>query len=162
MRSRVCFYSLTGTTRLLAEALAARTVADMCEIRCPRYSEGAWVYLRGGWDALRGARPPVDADTADEPVDCLLIGGPVWAGRPAPPLMSFLAGLSAPPDRIGIFMTGADDPEKSAARRSIPKVLGREPDAWLMMRAGDVRRGAHSDEIEDFLRDLSMHSDPKG
>jgi hypothetical protein len=156
MRTRIVYYSRNGTTRLLAEALAARLVADVSEIQCGAYGLGLFGYLRAGRDAMRKARPAIRVDPPAEPVDCLLIGTPIWAGMPAAPVQSYLAAQPSLPERVGVFITSGGPPPHPKAQAEIGRLLARAPDAWLMMRDTDVKRGAHSDEIGEFIRELAL------
>lgn len=163
MHSRVVYYSRGGTTRLLAEALAARLVAELSEITCKKYKPGLIGYLSAGRDAMRGATPPITVEPESEPPDCLLIGTPVWAGKPAAPVQSFMAGLQELPARVGVFITSGGPPPQPNAQARVSELLGRAPDAWLMLQEGDVKAGTHMDAIDDFLRDLAGHvSHPGG
>ncbi|MDJ0628598.1 MAG: hypothetical protein QNJ44_10100 [Rhodobacter sp.] len=158
MRSRVVYYSRTGATRLLAEALAARTVAESAEITCARYGTGLWGWFQAGRSSWRRDRPAITYDRADDTPDCLLVGSPVWSGVIAAPVRSYLSEISDFPERVGLFLTSEGPPPHPEAEAEIKTLLGRAPDALLAMRAEDVRAGRHMDEIDDFLRDLAMHA----
>ncbi|MDJ0825382.1 MAG: hypothetical protein QNJ16_07760 [Rhodobacter sp.] len=157
MRTRVVFYSRTGITRLLAEALAARTVAETAEITCDRYGPGLWGWLQAGRASWRRQRPAISYAPPGEAPDCLLVGSPVWSGVLAAPVRSYLAGLSELPPRVGLFLTAGGPPPQDQAAAEATALLGRAPDGLLVMHAEDVQAGRHMDEIEDFLRDLTMH-----
>jgi hypothetical protein len=92
MRPLVVIYSVTGNTRLVGQLLAKDLEAPIVEITCPRYEGGLLAHLRQAWDIFTGATPPISLPPAVdlEHIDLLVVGGPVWAGRPAPPLRSFL------------------------------------------------------------------------
>ncbi len=155
MKSRIVYYSRTGTTRLLAEALAARTLGELAEITCTRYPTGFWGWLRAGRDSSRGWQPPIDYDRASDRPDCLIIGSPVWSGTLAAPVRSYLAQLADAPERVGLFLTSDDPPPHDKARNDTAALLGRAPDGWLTLQGADVRAARHMDEVEDFLRDLT-------
>ncbi len=80
---------------------------------------------------------------------------------PAAPVQAYLAGLKEVPARVGIFITSGGPPPHPKAQAEIARLLGRAPDAWLMMVNKDVQRGTHTDEIDEFLRDLLVLRDPK-
>lgn len=141
MRSLVVYYSRSGATRLLVEALAARLVADCCEIRSAYYRPALFGYLAAGRDGMRGATPPITIETPATRPDCLLIGAPIWAGRIAAPVNSYIAGLRESPPTVGVFVTSGGPPPHPAAQTAIGKRLGRAPDAWVMLRDTDVRSG---------------------
>lgn len=106
MRSLVVVYSLTGNTRLVGQLLASELDAPMVEIVCPRYKGGFPGHLRQVWDIFNGATPPIGmpSDLYLESFDLLIAGGPVWAGRPAPPLRSFVA-RARQEGRLAVFLT---------------------------------------------------------
>ncbi len=155
MQSRIVYYSRTGTTRLLADAISARLVAEEAEITCTRYGPGLFGYLRAGRDSMRGTRPEIAIELSDEKPDCLIVGGPVWAGTLAAPVRSYIAQLSHLPERIGVFLTSGGPPPHPKAKDELRALLGRAPDAMLWLRAADVREGRHMDEVEDFFRELT-------
>lgn len=66
MRTLVIYYSRTGTTRKVAQALADMLGADTAEIRCERYGVGGLGYIRAAYDSVRGARPAIVIPTAVE------------------------------------------------------------------------------------------------
>jgi len=155
MRSRIVFYSRTGTTRLLADAISARLVAEEAEITCPRYGAGIGGWLRAGRDSLRAARPEIAVELTDEVPDCLVIGGPVWAGTIAAPVRSYIARLARLPDRVGVFLTSGGPPPHRKASDELRQLLGRAPESLLCLRGADVRQGRHMDEVDDFFRELT-------
>ena len=92
MKSLVVYYSLTGKTKLVAQAIAEALNATLVEITETKPRKlGAFVYLIGGFGAVmnRGSKiNPVNVDLKE--YDRIFIGSPTWASRPAPAINSFI------------------------------------------------------------------------
>jgi flavodoxin len=79
MKILVVYYSKTGTTRKLAERIAAQLNADVESIVDTKKRSGLIGWLVGGRDGMRKISTtidPVSKNAAD--YDLVLIGGPLW------------------------------------------------------------------------------------
>jgi flavodoxin len=118
----VVFYSRTGNTRRAAERLAKALDADLEEIREARDRAGMAGFLRSGYEAVARQCPPIlPPRKAPRDYARVVLGTPVWAGRMASPVRSFLQGHGQDLRRLALFATcgaaGADAaPDESAAR----------------------------------------------
>ena len=92
MNDLVVFYSLTGKTRIVAQAIAEEIGATILEVEESRArTSGFLVYLTGGFAAFANRASkikPVAVDVSQ--YDRVFIGSPVWASRPAPAVNSFI------------------------------------------------------------------------
>lgn len=127
MQTVIVVYSRSGRSLRIAEMLAARTQARLCRIDCPRY-RGPWGWLRGWRDARRGYLPEIDVVPEIGAADLLILGGPVWAGRFAPPLRSLMAEARRLPPVAGVFAT----------RNRINSTLPLEDDLVALAAAGST------------------------
>ena len=117
MKSLVVYYSLTGKTKLAAQAIAEALNATLVEIEERRPIPMPFVYLSGGFRAFMnwGSKiKPVDVDLKQ--YERVFIGSPMWAYRPAPAINSFIyqtnfEGRSV----IPFFTMGGDNSEKALA-----------------------------------------------
>lgn len=155
MKSLVVYYSLTGKTKLAAQAIAEALNATPVEIEEKRPIPFPFVYLSGGFRAFtnRGSRiKPVDIDVKQ--YERVFIGSPIWAYRPAPAINSFiyqsnLEGRSV----IPFFTMGGDNAEKAVANiaakieNSQGKVTGsfaitsyKVPDEEIIARAKEAAK----------------------
>lgn len=153
MTARIVVYSLTGTTRSVGRMLADRLGGELSEIRCDRYRPGAFGFARGILDSLLALRPPVEGPRLGPGDDLLVIGAPVWAGRPAPPLRSWLAGRPALPARIGLFVTAGGSGSAGALEEMRRLLGGRPVAATLALREAEVRAGTPAG-LEAFVAEL--------
>jgi hypothetical protein len=105
-KTAVLFYSRTGNTRMIAEAIAAAIGAALIELHLLRSElDAGFVGLPQAvlW-ALLGSPPIVDPpEVVEEEYDLLFVGTPVWFGRPAAPLRRFLAEGRVQAKRIAVF-----------------------------------------------------------
>ena len=91
MKSLVVYYTRTGNARFVAETIAAEIGADVEEVIDLKKRTGALGYLSGGSDARRGKETEI-SPTKKSPAeyDLIIVGTPVWAGRPTPAILTYL------------------------------------------------------------------------
>jgi flavodoxin len=106
MKSIVVYFSLDGNSALIAgfikEALGADSLRLELEQEIPR--QGVAKLFHGGKQVLTHQKPalkPYQLDLA--PYELVILGGPVWAGSPAPALLSFLAESSVSSKKVALF-----------------------------------------------------------
>ena len=93
VKALIIYYSRTGNTRWLAQALADQLDAEVLELKCDRYRPGPLRYLRAGYDSVKGNIPPIDLPQRNYlAYDLVLLGTPIWTSYPALPLRAFLEG----------------------------------------------------------------------
>ena len=117
MKTVIVVYSRSGRSLRIAEMLADRLGLDLCRIDCARY-QGLAGWWRGWRDARRGYLPEIQVVPEIGAADLLILGGPVWAGRFAPPLRRLMSEARRLPPVAGVFVT----------RRRIGSSLPLEPD----------------------------------
>lgn len=119
MNTAIVYYSMGGNTAWAAEQLAARLGADLVALT-PRRAypdRGLRKFLWGGKSALMGDTPPLEPCGFDPArFDRVILGTPLWAGRIAPPLRSFLAeqgGALAGKTLAAFICSGGGSPGKA-------------------------------------------------
>ena len=121
MRALVVYYSLTGTTRRVAGALAQELSAEVEDIRCTRYRTGLprgpalWLSTVG-----LGRLPAISKANGNDlsQFDIIVVGGPIWAfhavaRRSAPILRRSANRLPA----VAFFLTHGGSPPQRASER---------------------------------------------
>ncbi|MGI6555342.1 MAG: flavodoxin family protein [Bacillota bacterium] len=106
MKALVVFYSLEGHTKLLAHAVAKAAGADVLEIRPKKDipSKGFMKFFQGGGQVIRKVKPEIHPLSKDPSgYDLLFIGTPVWVGRYAPALRTFLSQVRLKDKKIVLF-----------------------------------------------------------
>ncbi|MDR2500501.1 MAG: flavodoxin [Treponema sp.] len=116
MKTAVVYYSLEGNcalaARILGEIFAFQTgeKADLFEIQTAdtKKRRGLRKFLWGGGQVLMGSKPalqPLDFDPAA--YGLVVVGTPVWAASPAPPVRAFLEKTPIRGKRIALFICHA-------------------------------------------------------
>ena len=96
MKTVNVYYSLDGNTKQAAEALAEQTGADICPIEPvkPLVSKGKPSFgniMKGGGQVTFGICPKLREFPLDlAAYDRIILGTPVWAGKCAAPVYSFV------------------------------------------------------------------------
>ena len=91
MKSLVAYYSRSNITKKLAEKIAGKTNSDIEEIISNVKYEGKIGYARAGKDAMTEKIIDIKSlkfDPAE--YDMVYIGTPVWAGKAASPVLTYL------------------------------------------------------------------------
>lgn len=117
MKKLVVYYSLTGNTKFIAEAVAKAAGADILELKTEGElikKESFMKYFWGGKKVMMEEKPallPFDKNPTD--YDLLFIGTPVWAWNFAPPLRSFFAQIKLTGKKIALFCANGGDMGKT-------------------------------------------------
>jgi flavodoxin len=154
MKTLIIYYSLSGTARAVAESLAKELSADIDEIRCARYRPGFWVFIKGSYDSATGRLPAIERPMhAPAPYDLVVIGGPMWVSRPAPPVRAYLQQAAGDLSSAAFFLTyGGSSPDK--AFREMEGLAEVAPKATLAVRQMDVEAGRIKPAVSSFAASL--------
>lgn len=128
MHAAVVYYSLEGNTRAAATKLAKRLGADVFEVRTTKAypRKGLGKFLSGGKDSLFGKAPQIEPLQMDpSSYELVVLAVPVWAGKAAAPINSFLAGRSFGQARVALMVASASGDAESCAQDLAGK-LGRD------------------------------------
>ena len=106
LRIGVIYYSFEGNTRLVAQAIAAQTGAELLELKPQKElaTHGFMKYFWGGKQAVMKEKPallPLEHRPGE--YDLIFLGTPVWAFTFAPPLQTFLADYPVHNKQIALF-----------------------------------------------------------
>jgi len=152
----IVYYSRTGITAQVAQALARTCGADVEQIEDLRPRHGAAGYLRSAWEALRqtpAAIAPPKHHPADYPF--VVLGTPVWAGHMSAPMRSYILQQRGHFHRLAVFCTmgGSSGPKVLTAMGDMCNKL---PVASLCLRQQDVLAGRHTAAVADFANELAV------
>jgi len=150
----IAYYSWTGHTRDIADAIAAALGSDVEQIREVRPRAGPIAYIRSVWEALRGraaSLEPLERDPSR--YDLTVLGTPVWAGRMSSPMRSYILQQRGKLGRIALFCSegGANGDEALA---QMAKLCGKAPVATLIVMERDLSSGAFRQKVADFTKAL--------
>ena len=93
MKTAVVYYSMLGNTAFVADKLRTELGAELVELTPVKAypDKGFRKFLWGGKSAVMAEKPKLQPYRFDaEKYDRVIIGFPVWAGRIAPPLRTFV------------------------------------------------------------------------
>lgn len=106
MKSLVVYYSRTNITKKLAEDIAGKVDADIEEIIPKVNYQGKIGYARGGKHAL--SEKIIDLENLKHDpsqYDMVYLGAPVWAGKAANPLITYMKINEGKFKNVKFFMT---------------------------------------------------------
>jgi len=153
-RVLVIYYSRTGYTRRIAEAVAAKAHATVEAIVEDRSRRGFLNYLRSGREALTGRAVPIRS-TAEDPstYDILIIGTPVWAGHVSSPVRTYLLEHRSEIRRTAFFCTqhssGADK-----VFREMASLVGQTPLATLTLNDRTIKADRYGAAVDQYVARL--------
>jgi flavodoxin len=150
----VVYYSRTGSTRKLAEALARALQADIEPIVDEKNRSGILGYLRSMFDALQKRDAPVKPmKTNPSSYDLVIIGTPIWAWSVSSPVRSYLSANRGHLPDVAFFCTmGSRGSER--AFEEMQALTGKAPRAGCAVTAREVTSDAYGAHIAQFLGQL--------
>ena len=153
-RTLVVFYSRSGTTRRIAEALAEALKCDLEEITEPKPRIGFLGYLRSLLEARRKRPSSIAPNKHDvSSYDLVVIGTPVWAWSLSSPVRAYLMATASQLPEVAFFCTfGARGSESTFAQMTA--TVGKKPRAVCAITQREALSGSHVERLLAFAKAL--------
>lgn len=161
MRTLIIYYSLSGNTKAVCEAVARSLDADIEAIVETRKRSGLSGYLQAAIDAVCGRTTAILAPRLNpSDYDLLIIGTPVWVGNISAPVKTYIQKRATTFPRIAVVCTQGG----SGADRVIKKIAqhtGRVPVSTLVVNQPEIEQSNYAASLLNFIEDLkSVRADP--
>lgn len=165
MKTIIVYYSLDGNTKSAAEALARLIEADECEIQPvkPIRSAGKPTFrtlMQGGRQATFGLCPAISEFSADlGTYDRIILGTPVWAGKPASFVRTFARKYAKRHDLTGkvtaVFtLSASGDSTKCIA--DLKKLLPNIKDSVSLADRSNSLSADNEKKLTEFAEHLKL------
>jgi len=153
MKTLTVYYSRSGNTRKVAEAISKNIGGDIEEITEPHGRGGPIGWLRSGREATGEMTASINPPKNDPAgYDLLIIGTPIWGGKLSSPVRAYLTKVAGQTKRVAYFVTmmGNDD---SATYAAMEKIAGH-PGATLSIIQDELKSSAYLDKVNKFAETL--------
>lgn len=151
MKTLVAYYSRTNITKKLALEIAEAVNADTEEIISKVNYDGKLGYVRAGKDGMTAKIIDLETlkhDPAD--YDLIYLGVPVWAGKAANPLISYIKQNEGKFSNVKFFATAGKSGFEGAFKQ-IEEFVGRSPLKTLALTTKEVKSGDYKNKLSSFL-----------
>jgi len=90
----ILYHSHSGNTRRIAKRVKVACGGDLIEVMPQKKYNALTVYVLGGYRAMKGRQDPIEQKKIDVAgYDMIVVGTPVWAGKPTPAINAAIAAL---------------------------------------------------------------------
>jgi len=116
MKTAVVFYSYDGNSAFVAQEIKTRLNADLVQLCLTDEKKRGKIasMFWGGAMVFSRKNPPLKPYNFDPAAyDLIILGTPVWAGSPAPPLKTFLSQTAITGKKLALFVCHGGGPGKS-------------------------------------------------
>lgn len=156
-RILIVYYSRTGTTRRVAQALSAALQCDIEAVTETSSRAGILGYLRSVIEARR-QQPSTDLVRASKDpslYDLVILGSPVWAWSVSSPMRAYMLANRNRFASVAFFCTcGGSGSNSTLAQMQI--LAGKAPRARLFVTARQVARQHLEPRFSEFLHALAI------
>ncbi|HNQ34869.1 MAG TPA: flavodoxin [bacterium] len=155
LRVLVVYYSWTGNTRRVAEAIARQAGAEIREIVEKQPRRGVRGWLSGARDAAR-KRPSEIEPPPEGNYDLVIVGTPVWAFTMVPAVRAFLV-QSRPRLRDLAFFCTQGSSGAEAAFREMEALGGRPPLGTLTVNVPELKDAEWEARVRKFVEEIECN-----
>jgi flavodoxin len=150
----VVYYSRTGNNRTIAESIAKQLSADIDEIIDKKNRQGKLNWLLAGKDSRAGKLTEIEYTKNPQDYDTIVIGAPIWAWNPIPPLRTYLQEVDLKGKRVAFFICSKTE----AYVKLFPQLAEITPDSEHVGNFGIIedrfRNEDYSADLEAFIEKI--------
>jgi flavodoxin len=155
MKNLVVYYSMEGNTKQAADQIAHRLNADILELKTVKKMPKSNIKIFfGGMLSVLGVCPKLEPIAINpEQYDRIILGTPVWAGKPAPAIRTFLKQYNVEKKITALFtFSGGGDNEGC-----VQYLKEKLPNLKSTIALADRRRpmaSMNDKKLEGFMEEL--------
>ncbi len=150
----VVYYSRTGNNRTIAQQIAQALSADIDEIIDKKNRQGKLNWLLAGRDSRARKLTEIEYEKNPQDYDTIIIGAPIWAWNPIPPLRTYLQQVDLKGKRVAFFICSKSD----AYIKMFPQLAEMTPDAEHVGNFGiqeeRFKNEDYSADLEAFIEKI--------
>jgi len=151
MRSLVVYYSRTGMTKKVAEAISKMLGSDIEEIIDKRNRSGPKGYFLAGRDAIKRELTEIEGPNNDPSAyGVVIIGTPVWAFTMTPAIRTYIAKNRDHFKKIAFFSTQGGFGKQNKFK-DMEELCGKKPEASFDLLTKEVAKETYEARLEDFV-----------
>ena len=159
MKSIVVYYSLEENTRWAAEKIAEAIGADLLRIEPvkPYLNKGAAKFIKGGRSAMMGEKPKLKSyEFNSDDYELIILGTPVWAGKPAPPINTFVSENILKNKKLALLFCSTGGDERKACM-NLKKKVGITKDIPVASLIDPYKKQdfANTEKLKEFCQALT-------
>lgn len=153
-KALVVYYSRTGTTKQVAEAIADALQCDVEELIDAKNRKGAIGWLGAAKDA-RAKKLTAIKEVKNDPssYDLVILGTPVWAWNMTPAIRAYITQQKDRLPQVAFFLTTGSTGIEGTFDH-MEQLSGKRPLARLGLKTGEVRKGDYQDKVRAFVEEL--------
>jgi len=161
MKYLVIYYSRTGNTKKLGHRIAETLECEEIEIFDKQNRAGAVGFLKGGWDAWREKTTEIYHNKKDlKDHDHLIVGTPVWAGKPTPAVREYLKKNKKYFQNVSFFCThGGSGGEKTF--KEMENLCDEKPVETLELSEDEIREENFEEKVKEFVENIKESNKEK-
>jgi flavodoxin len=154
MTCLVVYYSRTGNNRTIAESIASRISADIDEIVDKKNRQGRLNWLLAGRDSRAGKLTEIEYQKNPQDYDTIIIGAPIWAWNPIPPLRTYLKEVDLKGKRVSFFICSQTEAYKDMFSRLAEMTPDSEHIANFGIQEKRFKNEDYSADLEAFIEKI--------
>ena len=159
MQSLVTYYSRSNITKRLAEDIAGKLNCDIEEIKPKVNYEGKLGYARGAKDGATGKIVELESLKYNpQDYDVVYIGAPVWAGKVANPVISYLKQNEGKFNNVKFFLTAGSRGFESSFKQMEDSSI--KPLKTLQLTTKEVKKENYDlTSFLDYMEDIMVNEE---
>ena len=159
VRTLIVYFSRTGMTKKVAQAIAKEIPAEIIRLESKRYPKGSSGFMRALVDSILRKAIPIENQLPD-PVyyDLVIVGSPIWNTTVAGPVRTFLKTVGYSPTRIAFFLT-YDGSGRKKIFEEMEELCGKTPIAKMEVSAEQLSTNSIQGKVGDFARQIQEFFD---
>jgi len=159
-KSLVVYYSRTGTTRKVAEAIAGILNSDIEEIFDTKKRTGVLGWMRAGRDAKKLTEIK---EIKEDPTQygIVVLGSPTWNDILVPAIRTYISQYGNRFKKVAFFCT--QDSEETSTLTNMESLCRKRPlDTLTLRKKQDVQSGNYQEMVRKFAMRVCERADERG